>query len=79
MIYLAIFNVSEVNKIDFDEVLITSSSTLILSQNKDKTFVTWEGEVTPSCVLTLNTLEGIYTIDYWNSTVRNNSDWQFRY
>jgi hypothetical protein len=79
MIYLAIFSVAEINKIDFDDVLITSSSTLIFSQDKTKTFVTWEGETQPACISQLTTLEDVYTIDYWNSTVRNNTDWAFNY
>lgn len=79
MIYVAIFNVSEINKIDFDDVLITSSQTLILSQDKSKTYVTWDGETQPACILTLTTLEGIYNIDYWNSTIKYNADWQFHY
>lgn len=79
MIYLAIFSVTETNKIDFDDVLITSSSTLILSQDNTKTFVTWEGETQPACISQLTTLEGVYTIDYWNTIIRNNTDWAFHY
>lgn len=49
-----IFDYSEVNKIDFDQVLITSIDTLRLSLDGLKTFVKWIGD-TPSCVDTLTT------------------------
>ena len=50
----AIFNVSEINKIDFTQVLETSAETLRKSIDGTKTFVKWEGEV-PSSVETLTT------------------------
>lgn len=49
-----IFNVSELNKIDFTQVLETSAETVRKSVDGTKTFVKWEGEV-PSSVLTLTT------------------------
>jgi hypothetical protein len=49
-----IFNVSELNKIDFNQVLETSADTVRKSVDGTKTFVKWEGEV-PSSVLTLTT------------------------
>jgi hypothetical protein len=49
-----IFNVSELNKIDFSQVLETSAETVRKSVDGTKTFVKWEGEV-PSSVLTLTT------------------------
>lgn len=49
-----IFDYSEVDKIDFSQVLITSIETLRLSVDGLKTFVKWLGE-TPSCVDTLTT------------------------
>ena len=55
-----IFNVSELNKIDFNEVLETSIDTVRKSVNKLKTFVKWNG-VTPPCVQSLTTSEGPYT------------------
>ena len=51
-----IFNVSELNKINFDEVLETSVDTVRKSSD-DKTFVKWDGE-TPQSVLDLTTKEG---------------------
>jgi len=57
-----IFNVSELNKIDFTQVLETSAETVRKSVDETKTFVKWEGE-TPSCISTLTTAEGPYTYE----------------
>jgi hypothetical protein len=57
-----IFNVSELTKIDFTQVLETSIETVRKSVDETKTFVKWDGE-TPECVLTLTTKEGPYTYD----------------
>ena len=54
-----IFNVSELEKINFNEVLETSMDTVRKSIDLTKTFVKWEGN-TPSSVLTLTTTEGPY-------------------
>ncbi len=54
-----IFNVSELDKIDFNQVLETSIDTIRKSVDETKTFVKWDGE-TPPCVLTLTTSEGAY-------------------
>lgn len=55
-----IFNVSELNKVNFSEVLEDSSETVRKSIDLSKTFVKWEG-TTPSFVSTLTTAEGPYT------------------
>lgn len=55
-----IFNVSEVNSINFSDVLETSTETLRKSLNGVKTFVKWEGPI-PDCVNSLVTKEGPYT------------------
>ena len=57
-----IFNVSELNNIDFTKVLETSIDTVRKSVDQTKTFVKWDGE-TPECVSTLTTKEGPYTYD----------------
>lgn len=57
-----IFNVSELTKIDFTQVLETSIDTVRKSVDETKTFVKWDGE-TPECVSTLTTKEGPYTYD----------------
>ena len=55
-----IFNVSELNKIDFTQVLETSAETVRKSVDETKTFVKWEGN-TPECISALTTTEGPYT------------------
>ena len=57
-----IFNVSELNQIDFSTVLETSTETVRKSVNETKTFVKWDGEI-PSCVNNLTTKEGPYTYE----------------
>lgn len=49
-----IFNVSELNQIDFDEVLETSAETVRRSVDGTLTFVKWDGDV-PACVESLTT------------------------
>jgi hypothetical protein len=55
-----IFNVSELDNIDFNEVLETSKDTVRKSIDGTKTFVKWEGNI-PSSVQSLTTKEGPYT------------------
>ena len=55
-----IFNVSELNTINFNEVLETSIDTVRKSVDLTKTFVKWNGS-TPPCVQSLTTSEGPYT------------------
>ena len=57
-----IFNVSELDNIDFNEVLETSKDTVRKSIDGTKTFVKWEGNI-PSSVQSLTTKEGPYTYD----------------
>ena len=57
-----IFNVSELNTIDFTQVHETSVDTVRKSVDGTKTFVKWDG-VTPECVNNLTTKEGPYTYD----------------
>jgi len=57
-----IFNVSELNIIDFTQVEETSINTVRLSVDKTKTFVKWDG-ATPDCVNNLTTKEGPYTYE----------------
>jgi hypothetical protein len=56
-----IFNVSELDTINFNEVLETSVDTVRKSLD-NKTFVKWDGE-TPQCVLDLTTKEGPFTYE----------------
>ena len=54
-----IFNVSELDQIDFGTVLETSAQTVRKSVDETKTFVKWENEM-PACVSGLTTKEGPY-------------------
>ena len=57
----AIFSITELDQIDFTEVLETSADTVRLSTSGDLTFVKWEGETPPPSVEALTTLQGYYT------------------
>ena len=69
-----IFNVSEVGSVNFNEVLETSQDTIRKSVDETKTFVKWEGEITPTSVDSLTTKEGPYT---YNEilTILSGSEW----
>ena len=56
----AIFSLTELNKIDFSQVLETSADTIRRSTDETKSFIKWDGEQ-PTFVSTLKTLEGPYT------------------
>jgi hypothetical protein len=60
--HFMIFNVSELNSIDFSTVLETSAETIRKSVDGNKTFVKWDGE-TPECVSNLTTKEGPYSYE----------------
>lgn len=57
-----IFNVSELDTIDFTQVCETSAETVRKSSDGTKTFVKWDGEI-PQCVTDLTTKEGPYTYE----------------
>jgi hypothetical protein len=69
-----IFNVSEIDKINFGEVLETSTQWLRISVNAQKTFVKWDGNTIPNSVQTLTTSEGPYTYDEI-ITILDSSEW----
>jgi hypothetical protein len=56
-----IFNVSELDTINFNEVLETSIDTVRKSVDETKTFVKWDGLSIPPSVESLTTKEGPYT------------------
>ncbi len=56
-----IFNVSELDTINFNEVLETSIDTVRKSVDGTKTFVKWDGLSIPPSVQSLTTKEGPYT------------------
>jgi len=55
-----IFSTTELDKIDFTQVLETSIETVRKSIDETLTFVKWEGEI-PSSVSSLTTKQGPYT------------------
>jgi hypothetical protein len=57
-----IFSVSELNSIDFTQVLETSAETVRKSVDESKTFVKWDGDI-PSTVQNLTTKDRLYTHD----------------
>lgn len=69
-----IFNVSELNLIDFTQVLETSINTVRRSFDGTKTFVKWDGNTIPSSVVNLTTKEGPYTYDKI-LTILNSPEW----
>lgn len=55
-----IFNMSEIDSIDFNNVLETSADTIRKSIDETKSFIKWDGEQ-PSFVSDLTTSDGPYT------------------
>jgi hypothetical protein len=58
-----IFSVTELDQIDFTQVLETSIDTVRKSVDGLKTFVKWDGVIIPSSVEALTTKEGPYTYE----------------
>lgn len=56
-----IFNVIELNKINFVEVLETSAETVRKSVDQQKTFVKWDGQEAPASIQNLITKSQYYT------------------
>ena len=56
-----IFNINEIDKVNFEEIKETSIDTLRISIDGTKTFIKWDEDETPSFVNTLTTSEGPYT------------------
>jgi hypothetical protein len=69
-----IFNVSELNLINFNEVLETSINTVRKSIDGTKTLVKWDSETTPTSVQTLTTKEGPYNHSE-TLTIMATSEW----
>ena len=68
-----IFSMSEVNIIDFSEVLETSENTLRKSLDGTKSFVKYDG-LMPTSISSLTTKEGPYTQSQMVS-ILSGSDW----
>lgn len=56
-----IFNLSEIDLIDFNQVMENSPETIRKSLNNAKSFVKWEGSKMPSSLNGLQTKEGPYS------------------
>jgi hypothetical protein len=59
----AIFSATELDQINFTEVLETSTETVRKSVDGTKTFVKWDGETPPPSVQALTTLQGYYNYE----------------
>lgn len=68
-----IFDVTELNSVDFSQVLETSPDTVRISVDGTKTFVKWEGD-SPSFVNSLTTKQGPYTYEEIIQ-ILNSSEW----
>lgn len=55
-----IFNINEINNINFNEVLESSIDTVRVSLDGSKTFVKWDSDLIPSSINELKTKEGPY-------------------
>jgi hypothetical protein len=69
-----IFNLSEIDNVDFTQVLETSKDTVRKSIDGTKTFVKWDGEITPTTINNLTTKEGPYTYTEILN-ILNTSEW----
>lgn len=58
-----IFNTSELEQIDFNEVLESSTETVRKSNDGTLTFVKWEGDITPPSVEALTSKIGPYNYE----------------
>ena len=59
----AIFFTTELNQIDFTEVLETSAEAVRVSTDGNLTFVKWDTETPPPSVQALTTIQGYYTYE----------------
>lgn len=72
-----ILDVSELDKIIFDEILNSSIDKLRFSLDGTKTFIKWEGSQ-PSFIDTLDTKSQVYNIDEI-ITILETSEWKEEY
>ena len=71
-----IFDVSELDTINFNEVLETSADTVRKSVDQTKTFVKWDGVAIPPSVDALTTKQGPYTYTEILS-ILSTSEWTY--
>ena len=70
-----VFEVSELSKIDFNQVLETSAETVRRSVDGTKTFVKWDGEAIPECVEQLTT-KGEYVTYTEIQSLMETTEWK---
>ena len=58
-----IFDETELNQIDFSQVIETSIDTVRKSIDGTKTLIEWDGNDIPKCLTNLTTAQGPYTYD----------------
>jgi hypothetical protein len=58
--YYIIFDVSELNKVNFDIAIEDNQSTVRTSVDGTKTFINWLGETVPSFVNNINSKSQVY-------------------
>jgi hypothetical protein len=58
-----IFNISEIDIVNFDEVKETSKETIRISIDGTKTFIKWNEDETPTFIFLLTTAEGPFDYD----------------
>jgi hypothetical protein len=68
-----IFNTSEINKIDFNEVFDNNVDELRYSIDSTKTFIKFRGEL-PDCLNNIITKSNVLTCDEINE-IMHNSEW----
>ncbi len=73
--FYVIFDVSELNKINFNEVFNNEDEELRYSIDGTKTFVKFRGNV-PTCIGNLETKSEIYTSDEIND-ILHTEEWNF--
>ena len=66
--------VSEINKIDFDQVEITSEKTLTYSADGLKTIIEWAG-IEPTFLFDLSYKDGPYDLEQMQQIIQS-SEWQ---
>lgn len=73
--YYMIFNVSEIDKVDFTQVLQNTKDDLRISVDGTKTLVKWNGPEIPAFFADFTTKEGPYTYEQMFALI-NTSTWK---
>lgn len=72
--YYIIFDVSELNKVDFNIAIEDNTSTVRVSVDGTKTFINWLGHNVPSFVNNINSKSQVYHYLEFLDVI-NNSEW----